>query len=392
MRKAPGAARASCRSFVLVIPAYLILIVCLVLAGCAARRPIVTHELRNDGALTALSAAQKLVPGDPVIQVYHAGKAVIFSDYFTGGPLGMFGLPPKDALDRAATLEPEQAAAVGAWTLIGIHADPNLHISLKYMGANFVVHSNRIATPHIITTAGKFGIPNAQVDMLLLSAGQAAYVDMRGRLVQMTTEGIAEIRKAREVCPAYHVLPGDNPLVTFCTSKGDVTVELLENESPRCVAAFLSQVEEGYWNKGCVFYRVCPWSTGNEGEKLRIAQVGDAKGQRPASARVEPDRNRLSHKRGTLAMLADDTGADPCHVFFNLADGVIQNWHGVYPVFGRVWDGEPEPRLPSRDTGESVPSAGVTVLESLRPGDTVRDVKVIRQRRVSYRASTSKQD
>lgn len=125
----------------------------------------------------------------------------------------------------------------------------------------------------------------------------------------------------------------DLPRVLLKTSKGDITLELFENEAPNTVANFISLVEKGFYN-GIVFHRVldgfmaqggCPKGDGSGGPGYMIADEVN-----------RPDYRK--HFRGSLSMAktaAPDTGGSQFFLTF------VPTTHldGVHTVFGRVIDG-----------------------------------------------------
>ncbi len=124
----------------------------------------------------------------------------------------------------------------------------------------------------------------------------------------------------------------DLPRVKFTTSKGDIVIELFENEAPIAVANFISLVKKGFYD-GVVFHRVLarfmvqggdPKGTGTGGPGYTIACECD-----------KPDARK--HFRGTLSMAhaGRDTGGS--QFFLTLVP--TDHLDGVHTVFGRVLEG-----------------------------------------------------
>lgn len=122
------------------------------------------------------------------------------------------------------------------------------------------------------------------------------------------------------------------PRVLMKTSKGDMVIELYENEAPNTVANFVSLVEKGYYN-GLNFHRVlggfmaqggCPTGDGTGGPGYNI----------PCEC-FQP--NARKHFRGTLSMAhaGRDTGGSQ----FFLTFVPTKHLDGVHTVFGRVISG-----------------------------------------------------
>jgi len=124
----------------------------------------------------------------------------------------------------------------------------------------------------------------------------------------------------------------DLPRVLMKTSKGDMVIELFENEAPNAVANFVSLVDKGYYN-GLDFHRVlggfmaqggCPTGDGTGGPGYNI----------PCECH-QP--NARKHFRGTLSMAhaGRDTGGSQ----FFLTFVPTPHLNGLHTVFGRVIGG-----------------------------------------------------
>jgi cyclophilin family peptidyl-prolyl cis-trans isomerase len=124
----------------------------------------------------------------------------------------------------------------------------------------------------------------------------------------------------------------DLPRVKFKTSKGDVVIELFENEAPQATANFITLVKSGFYN-GVSFHRVLPQF---------MAQGGDPKGDGTGGPgyfiRCECyEPNARKHFRGTLSMAhaGRDTGGSQ----FFLTFMPTPHLDGRHTVFGRVIEG-----------------------------------------------------
>ncbi|MEO8498044.1 MAG: peptidylprolyl isomerase [Planctomycetota bacterium] len=122
------------------------------------------------------------------------------------------------------------------------------------------------------------------------------------------------------------------PRVKITTSKGDMIVELFENEAPGAVGNFISLAEKGFYD-GLTFHRVlehfmaqggCPNGTGNGGPGYNI--YCESKGD-----------NYRKHFRGTLSMAhaGPDTGGSQFFVTFV----PTPHLNGLHTAFGRVIEG-----------------------------------------------------
>ena len=124
----------------------------------------------------------------------------------------------------------------------------------------------------------------------------------------------------------------DLPRVKITTSKGDMIVELFENEAPGAVGNFINLVEKGYYD-GLTFHRVlehfmaqggCPLGTGGGGPGYNI--YCECNGD-----------NYRKHFRGTLSMAhaGPDTGGSQ----FFLTFVPTSHLNGLHTAFGRVIEG-----------------------------------------------------
>ena len=122
------------------------------------------------------------------------------------------------------------------------------------------------------------------------------------------------------------------PRVELKTSKGDVVIELFEDEAPNTVANFIHLVEKGYYD-GLKFHRVidgfmaqggCPKGTGTDGPGYSIACECQLKGAR-------------KHARGSLSMAhaGRDTGGSQFFITFS----ATPHLDGKHTVFGQVVEG-----------------------------------------------------
>jgi cyclophilin family peptidyl-prolyl cis-trans isomerase len=124
----------------------------------------------------------------------------------------------------------------------------------------------------------------------------------------------------------------DLPRVKLTTTKGEITLELFENEAPQSVANFLTLVKQGFYD-GSPFHRVLPKFMAQGGAKDEDGQGGPG-----YTIRCEcygPDYRR--HFRGTLSMAhaGRDTGSSQ----FFLTFVPTPHLNGKHTAFGRVIEG-----------------------------------------------------
>jgi cyclophilin family peptidyl-prolyl cis-trans isomerase len=168
----------------------------------------------------------------------------------------------------------------------------------------------------------------------------------------------------------------DLPRVLLSTTKGDIELELFENEAPNTVANFISLVEKGFY-KDVAFHRVLP---------NFMAQGGDPKGDGTGGPGYTiPDEcktpNHRIHFRGSLSMAktaAPDSGGSQ----FFLCFVPTQQLDGKHTVFGRVVKGmEVLAKLQRRDPQDEKQQA-------IKP-DKIVEAKVLRKRSHEYEVKKS---
>ncbi len=138
------------------------------------------------------------------------------------------------------------------------------------------------------------------------------------------------------------------------TEKGDMKVELYENETPGTVANFVKLAGSGFYD-GLSFHRVipgfviqggCPDGTGAGGPGWTIP--------------CETSAPRQRHDRGVLSMAhrGKNTGGSQffiCHNRDNTA-----HLDGVHTAFGQVVE-------------------GIDVVDAIRPGDLILGIKIVEE-------------
>jgi cyclophilin family peptidyl-prolyl cis-trans isomerase len=124
----------------------------------------------------------------------------------------------------------------------------------------------------------------------------------------------------------------DLPRVKLTTTKGEIVVELFENEAPQSVASFLTLVKQGFYD-GSPFHRVLPKFMTQGGAKDEDGQGGPGYTIRCECYR--PDYRR--HFRGTLSMA--HAGRDTGNSQFFLTFVPTAHLNGRHTAFGRVIEG-----------------------------------------------------
>ncbi len=140
-----------------------------------------------------------------------------------------------------------------------------------------------------------------------------------------------EIRKA-ETAAGEKDAAQKLPRVLVKTNKGDIVIELFENEAPNTVANFVSLVEKGFYNK-TVFHRVLPQFMAQGGDPMGTGHGGP--GYTFADECRQP--NARKHFRGTLSMANSGPNTNGSQFFLTFVPTYFLD--GRHTVFGRVVEG-----------------------------------------------------
>lgn len=161
---------------------------------------------------------------------------------------------------------------------------------------------------------------------------------------------------------------GDLPRVLLRTTKGDIELELFEDQAPNTVANFISLVEKGFYN-GVPFHRVIPHFVAQTGDPTGTGLGGP--GYRIACECYRPDYR--IHFRGSVSMAhaGRDTGGSQFFICFMPQ----KHLDGKHTVFGRVVRGmDVLSRITRRDPDDVAPAEP----------DRIEEAKVLRKRNHPY--------
>ncbi len=163
--------------------------------------------------------------------------------------------------------------------------------------------------------------------------------------------------KSEQEIRAKEATANDLPRVLFTTSRGEIELELLENEAPNTVANFVELVSKKYYD-GLKFHRVIPGFMAQGG-----CPRGDGTGDPGYRFKDELPEAARRHYRGTLSMA--NSGPDTNGSQFFLTHLPTEWLNGKHTVFGRVIRGQ-------------------DVLDRLRVGDSITKAEVTRKRDHAY--------
>jgi cyclophilin family peptidyl-prolyl cis-trans isomerase len=160
----------------------------------------------------------------------------------------------------------------------------------------------------------------------------------------------------------------DLPRVKLTTNKGEIVLELFENEAPQTVGNFVSLVEKGFYD-GLTFHRVL---------KNFMAQGGDPKGDGTGGPGYNiycewEKENARMHFRGTLSMAHAGKNTGGSQFFLTFVPTPQLN--KKHTAFGRVIEGEEVlAKIQRRDPQSSDPPEP----------DKIEKAEVIRKRDHKY--------
>ncbi|MCA9217565.1 MAG: peptidylprolyl isomerase [Planctomycetales bacterium] len=162
----------------------------------------------------------------------------------------------------------------------------------------------------------------------------------------------------------------DLPRVKLATTKGDIVLELFENEAPDTVGNFVSLIERGFYD-GLTFHRVLPGFMAQGGDPQ-----GDGTGGPGYNIYCECyEDNYRRHFSGTLSMAKSeprDTGGSQFFITFK----ATPHLNGKHTAFGRVIEG--------MDVLERLQRIDPDTADGTVEPDKIEKAEVIRKREHEY--------
>lgn len=226
-----------------------------------------------------------------------------------------------------------------------------------------------------------------KAERYLKIAGDHSALDGRADGLLQYIPAYKPLWKKEQELRAAEAKADDLPRVLLKTSRGEIVLELFENEAPQTVGNFVNLVEKGFYD-GLTFHRVL---------REFMAQGGDPQGNGGGGPGYHIPcecygPNRRLHFRGALSMAhaGKDTGGSQFFITFlptwNL-DGTAVNPKYVgtpHTVFGRVVSGfEVLPKITRREPARAHSFDGSPSGPSL-PADRIIEAKVLRKRAHPY--------
>ncbi len=162
-------------------------------------------------------------------------------------------------------------------------------------------------------------------------AGKLSVVKPAAEALASVDLKLAQWQEEQEI-RAAEARADDLPRVKLTTTKGDIVLELFENEAPNTVANWISLVEQGFYN-GLKFHRVIPGFMAQGG-----CPRGDGTGGPGYTIDCEcVNDNHRNHFRGSLSMAHAGRNTGGSQFFLTFLPTPMLD--GQHTVFGRVIDG-----------------------------------------------------
>ncbi|TVS15175.1 MAG: peptidylprolyl isomerase [Planctomycetaceae bacterium] len=205
---------------------------------------------------------------------------------------------------------------------------------------------------------------------MLVKARQAGLLSELGQRYLEDIPDYVEFWEVEQALRQQEAEADDLPRVLLSTSKGDLVIELLENEAPETVANFISLVSDRFYD-GLPFHRVIPGFMAQGG-----CPVGDGTGGPGYRIYCECDKeNHRKHFRGTLSMAHAGRNTGGSQFFLTFLP--TPHLNGAHTVFGRVIEGmEVLAKLQRIDPSDDQAAA--------REPDRIIKAEVIRKRDHDY--------
>jgi cyclophilin family peptidyl-prolyl cis-trans isomerase len=335
------------------------------MAGQVAHAQSLMNEL-----VEAATAVYRLAPNaDPQV----ADLLLAVARYYTIGQQVGHGQPntngnsndeyiPIDGGDQY-----ERALPVVTMLIDGGNEDKEL-LAWGFLSA-FMTNDYELASKYLDKLQANGGI-QAVTEAASKSDKNNSQAGLRQNVEQLLTASIQNLDQYRDLWAqesairAAEAKADDLPRVKLTTSKGEIVIELFENQAPGTVANFLTLVKDGFYD-GSPFHRVLPGFMAQGGAKTDDGAGGP--GYKIRCECYKPDYRR--HFRGTLSMAhaGRDTGSSQ----FFLTFVPTAHLNGRHTAFGRVIEGmEVMGDLQRRSTQhETVPPKADRILKA----EVIRD-------------------
>ncbi len=149
------------------------------------------------------------------------------------------------------------------------------------------------------------------------------------------------------------------PEVEIRTSRGNIRLELFEDDAPNMVANFINLIEKGFYN-GLTFHRVIP-------QFMIQGGCPDGSGSGGPGYRFKDEFSNRTHERGVISMANAGPNTNGSQFFIT---HVPCDWlDGKHAVFGKVLD-------------------GIEVVDAIKQKDKINEIVVLQKRDHPYEPVT----
>ncbi len=210
-----------------------------------------------------------------------------------------------------------------------------------------------------------------QAQKLLAQAKQQAAADPSVTSFLAAAGTYPELWQKEQKLRKAEAIADNNPRVLLKTNRGDIQLELFEDQAPNTVANFVALVDSGFYD-GIAFHRVIPgfMAQGGDPNSKDSDPRNDGSGGPGYTIKCECERpDTRMHFAGSLSMAhaGKDTGGSQ----FFITHLPTDHLNGRHTVFGRVIEGLPTAR-------------------ALRGNDKIESATVTRKREHPYVPETTK--
>jgi peptidyl-prolyl cis-trans isomerase B (cyclophilin B) len=160
------------------------------------------------------------------------------------------------------------------------------------------------------------------------------------------------------------------PRVKLTTSKGEILLELFEDQTPNTVANFVSLTEDGFYD-GVKFHRVIPNFMIQGGDPLTKDDSMKARWGTGGPGYSIDCETKTSPKHGAKVLSMAHAGSNTGGSQFFITHVPTPHLDGVHTVFGKVVE-------------------GADVVDAIRQGDTIEKAEVVRKRGHEYAPEKNK--
>jgi peptidyl-prolyl cis-trans isomerase B (cyclophilin B) len=154
------------------------------------------------------------------------------------------------------------------------------------------------------------------------------------------------------------------PQVKLTTSKGEILLELFEDETPNTVANFVSLAESGFYD-GVVFHRVIPNFMVQCGDPLTKDPDQRSRWGTGGPGYCIDCETKTSRKHGPKVLSMAHAGKNTGGSQFFITHVATPHLDGVHTVFGQVVE-------------------GAEVVDAIRQGDEITKAEVVSKRDHAY--------